>query len=304
MKGINSLRDHMSSLPLWPLRYKRLKPGRGLWLSSAGTLISDFLPPELIINIKGENDVKGEKKDITLKYFLNLMNGAFLALGLLLMGFGTWLLLDRDNFLTALDENNHVIIHIFRILIGTGSAIVLLCLLGFWGIHNEIRCLLILYAVLLLWAIGVQVVLSAFIFAKKEEVQKVWHDKVNLVISEYGSNNTSGDISKWIILNALQKTLQCCGQHNFTDWIKNQNKENSEQVPCSCTNSTLKQWFCDVPLNATYLEGCENKINMWYLANALTLIGINFGLLASEVLQVSLTISFFRHIKNRIHVEK
>ncbi|KAG8513972.1 putative tetraspanin-19, partial [Galemys pyrenaicus] len=224
--------------------------------------------------------LKEKNKTLIFKYFLNLMNGAFLALGLLLMGFGTWLLLDRDNFLTALDENHHVIVYIFRILIGTGSAIVLLCLLGFWGIHNEIRCLLVLYAVLLIWAIGVQVVLSAFIFTKKEEVQKVWHDKVDSVISEYGSKDMPEDISKWIILNALQKT--CCGQHNFTDWIKNQNKENSEQVPCSCTNSTLKQWFCDAPLNATYLEGCENKINTWYLANALTLIGINFGLLASE----------------------
>ncbi|KAF5926598.1 hypothetical protein HPG69_001227 [Diceros bicornis minor] len=77
--------------------------------------------------------------------------------------------------------------------------------------------------------------------------------------------------------------LQCCGQHNYTDWIKNKHKENSEQVPCSCTNSTLRKWFCDEPLNATYLEGCENKINIWYHANALTLIGINVGLLASEV---------------------
>lgn len=111
------------------------------------------------------------------------------------------------------------------------------------------------------------------------------------------------DIPKWTILNTLQKTLQCCGQHNYTDWIKNKNKENSEQVPCSCTNSTLREWFCDEPLNATYLEGCENKISTWFHANAFTLIGINFGLLASEVLQVSLTVSFFRHIKNRIYAE-
>ncbi|XP_073756679.1 tetraspanin-19 isoform X2 [Callorhinus ursinus] len=170
-----------------------------------------------------------KNKMLIFKYFLNLINGAFLVLGLLLMGFGAWLLLDRNIFFTALDENNHLIVDIFQILIGTGSAIVLLCLLGYLGIHSEIRWLLLL-------------------------VYQVWHDKIDLIITEYGSKDMPEDIPKWIVLNALQKTLQCCGQYNYTDWIKNTNKENSEQVPCSCTNSTLRKWFCDEPLNATYLE--------------------------------------------------
>ncbi|XP_045221604.2 tetraspanin-19 isoform X2 [Macaca fascicularis] len=217
-------------------------------------------------------------KTIILKYFLNLINGAFMVLGLLFMGFGAWLLLDRNNFLTAFDENNHFIVSISQILIGMGSSTVLFCLLGYIGIHNEIRWLLIV-------------------------VQQLWHDEIDSVISEYGSKDKPEDITKWTILNALQKTLQCCGQHNYTDWIKNKNKENSGQVPCSCTKSTLRKWFCDEPLNATYLEGCENKISTWYNVNALTLIGINFGLLTSEVFQVSLTVCFFRHIKNIIHAE-
>ncbi|KAM7116772.1 tetraspanin-19 isoform 1-T1 [Molossus nigricans] len=242
-------------------------------------------------------------KSLILKYFLSLINGAFLVLGLLLMGFGAWLLLDRNNFFPALDENNPLIVYVFGILIGTGSAILLLFLLGYLGIHNEIRWLLILYAILLTGAFGIQVALSVLIFTKKEEVHQVWHDEIDLVISQYGSKDVPEDIPKWTLLNALQKTLQCCGQYNYTDWIKNKNKENSEQVPCSCTNSTLRKWFCDEPLNATYLEGCENKINTWYQVNALTLIGINFGLLVSEVLQVSLTVSFFRHTTNRIHAD-
>lgn len=46
--------------------------------------------------------------------------------------------------MVSTDENNHLTVYIFRILIGTGSAILLLCLLGYLGIHNEIRWLLIL----------------------------------------------------------------------------------------------------------------------------------------------------------------
>ncbi|XP_006873030.1 PREDICTED: putative tetraspanin-19 [Chrysochloris asiatica] len=244
-----------------------------------------------------------KNKILILKYPLYLINGVFLILGLLLLGFGAWLLFDRNIFLTIWDESSYLITNISQMLIGTGSATVVFCLLGCLGIHKEIKWLLILYAALLMCPTGVQVGLSALIFVKKDEVHQIWHKEFDLIISKYGSKNMSEDIPKWTILNVLQKTLQCCGQNNYTDWIKNTNKENSEQVPCSCTNSTLRKWFCDEPLNATYLEGCENKISTWYDANIFILIGIDFGLLASQVLQVVLIISFFRHTKNKIYVE-
>ncbi|XP_004700478.1 tetraspanin-19 [Echinops telfairi] len=241
-----------------------------------------------------------KSKIVIFKYILNLINGAFLILGLLLMGFGTWLLLYRNNFLTILDDKTHLISCIAQILIGTGSATVLLCLLGFLGIHKEIRWLLILYAALIMCSIGVQVVLAVLTFTQRSKVYQVWITEFDLVISKYGSKNMPEEIPKWTVLDLLQKTLQCCGQNNYTDWIKNTNKENSNQVPCSCTNSTLRKWFCDVPLHATYLEGCDNKISTWYGVNILTLIGIIFGLLALQMLQGSLTISFFRLTRNKI----
>lgn len=50
-------------------------------------------------------------------------------------------------FIIFTDENNHLIVYIFGIFIGTGSAIVFLCLLGYLGIHNEIRWILILVCI-------------------------------------------------------------------------------------------------------------------------------------------------------------
>ena len=50
-------------------------------------------------------------------------------------------------FIIFTDEKNHLIVYIFGILIGTGSSIVFLCLLGYLGIHNEIRWLLILVCI-------------------------------------------------------------------------------------------------------------------------------------------------------------
>ncbi|XP_004469507.2 tetraspanin-19 [Dasypus novemcinctus] len=244
-----------------------------------------------------------KNKILIFKYFLNLFNGAFLALGLLLMGSGTWLLLDRNIFFNAFDGNNHLIICISHMLLGVGSATVLLSLLGYLGINKEIRWLLILHAGLLILASGVQVILTVLIFTKKEEVLQVWYGKIDLLISKHETKDIPEDITNRKILNALQKLFQCCGQNNYTVWTKNKNTENLEQEPCSCVNSTLSKWICDEPLNATYLQGCENKIKTWYDANVLTLIGINFGLLAAEVFQVSLTVSLSKCIKNKIYTE-
>nr|XP_004469508.2 tetraspanin-19 isoform X1 [Dasypus novemcinctus] len=196
-----------------------------------------------------------KNKILIFKYFLNLFNGAFLALGLLLMGSGTWLLLDRNIFFNAFDGNNHLIICISHMLLGVGSATVLLSLLGYLGINKEIRWLLILHAGLLILASGVQVILTVLIFTKKEEVLQVWYGKIDLLISKHETKDIPEDITNRKILNALQKL------------------------------------------------GCENKIKTWYDANVLTLIGINFGLLAAEVFQVSLTVSLSKCIKNKIYTE-
>lgn len=41
-----------------------------------------------------------------------------------------------------------------------------------------------------------------------QQVHQVWHDKIDLIITEYGSKDMPEDIPKWIILNALQKTVR------------------------------------------------------------------------------------------------
>lgn len=46
--------------------------------------------------------------------------------------------------------------------------------------------------------------------------------------------------------------MECCGRYNITQWERNKNKDNSTQIPCSCTKSGLKKWFCNVSRDSTY----------------------------------------------------
>ncbi|CAM4471879.1 unnamed protein product, partial [Caretta caretta] len=76
--------------------------------------------------------------------------------------------------------------------------------------------------------------------------------------------------------------MECCGRHNFTDWEENENKEHTNHVPCSCTKSNRKEWFCDAPENEVYIKGCDEYIKMWFENNTLALIAINIALLTVE----------------------
>lgn len=51
-------------------------------------------------------------------------------------------------FVVFIDENNYLILYIFRIFGGIGLVIVFFCFLGYLGIYNEIRCFLILVRIL------------------------------------------------------------------------------------------------------------------------------------------------------------
>ncbi|XP_038612849.1 tetraspanin-19 [Tachyglossus aculeatus] len=255
--------------------------------------------------------MKRKDKILILKYMFSIFNGTFLILGLLFTGFGLWLLLDRGNFVNILfstGKHSYLIAKTSRVLIGTGSAIVLAAFLGYLAILKEIKCFVILYVMLIILACGLQIGLSGLIFIKKEEIKHIMHDSFDSMIIEYGSKDLPQDRFKWDILNMVQKTFTCCGRSSSRDWQKNKNKESADQIPCSCMkrreNTTERKWFCDALKNAAHTKGCEEDINTWFEYNILTLIGINFGLLASEIFQLVLSLSFFRNIKNKIYAEK
>ncbi|XP_030404473.1 putative tetraspanin-19 [Gopherus evgoodei] len=147
-------------------------------------------------------------KILILKYFLSIFNGIFLVLALMLMMFSVWLLIDRNNLFTVLSftGENHLIACISYMLLGTESIVVFISFLGFLGIFEEIRWLLILYLGLIVLLFGVQVAMPVLIYTRKEEVQIMWNDRIDAVISNYGNKNLTGREHEWDILNAVQNT--------------------------------------------------------------------------------------------------
>ncbi|PKU49680.1 tetraspanin-19 [Limosa lapponica baueri] len=229
----------------------------------------------------------------------HVFNGIFLALGLMLLTFGLWLSFDRNNFFSVLFSSgeNQLVAYISGMLLSVGSVITFTSVVGFLGIVKETKYLLVMYVSFQILVFVTQMAILILIFTKKEEVRNQWNNRIDEVISEYGNESLAEQEPVWNILNAVQHNMECCGRYNVTQWERNKNKENSTQVPCSCTTSSLKKWFCDVPRNSTYSMGCEEYLNTWFENNVLILTAIAISLLITQVFLVTLTDQLSRNTK-------
>ncbi|KAM6321170.1 LOW QUALITY PROTEIN: tetraspanin-19 [Aegotheles albertisi] len=188
------------------------------------------------------------------KCYLNVFSGICLALGLMLLTFGLWLLFDRNNLFSVSFSSgeNQLVAYISCILLGIGSVITFTSAVGFLGSFTEIKYLLVTYMSFQNLVFVTQVSILVLIIAKKEEVHSQWNNRIDEVFSEYGNKSLAEQEPVWNVLNSVQHNMECCGRYHVKQWERNQNKENSAQIPCSCTKSTLKKWFCDIPRNSTY----------------------------------------------------
>ncbi|NXG29127.1 CD82 protein, partial [Dromaius novaehollandiae] len=243
--------------------------------------------------------MKIRDKILIQKYFLNIFNGIFLVPGLVLLQFGLWLLYDRNNLFSVLfsSGDSRLVTYISCMFLGAGSIIIFTSAMGFLGSVKEIKCLLVIYMSFQILVFGTQFAISVLTFVKKEEVHNQWNNRIDEVISEYGNRSLAEKEPVWNILNAVQHDMECCGRYNITQWDKNKNKGNSTEIPCSCTKSSLKKWFCDVPRNSTYYMGCEEYLDTWFENTILILTAINVGLLIIQIFVITLTAQLFRNIK-------
>ncbi|KAF1623365.1 CD82 antigen, partial [Eudyptes chrysolophus] len=245
--------------------------------------------------------MKIRDKILIQKYYLNVFNGIFLALGLMLLTFGLWLFFDRNNLFSVLFSSgeNQLVAYISCMLLGIGSVITFTSAMGFLGSVKEIKCLLVtvrLYYPSTLINMHIQNAINIY-----EQVHNQWNNRIDEVISEYGNESLAEQEPVWNILNAVQHNMECCGRYNVTQWERNKNKENRTQIPCSCIKSSLKKWFCDVPRDSTYSMGCEEYLNTWFENNVLILTAITISLLITQIFLITLTGQLFRNIrKNNI----
>jgi len=178
----------------------------------------------------------------TVQFILFLTNFLVFVLGVVVLGFGAYVLITGNDLVSLIDVTDADSIKIYGsaaiLLIVIACAVVLVTFFGCCGAWKVNRCMLGTYFVMIL-ALFICILVGAviaytqdldFVKGALEETQK-----------KYGHEGADETIitDAW---NSFQEDFNCCGVSNRTDWAdsgaifkdKDGNIQNSYKVPLSC----------------------------------------------------------------------
>ncbi|KAM6942881.1 CD82 antigen-like [Xenentodon cancila] len=235
------------------------------------------------------------------KYFLFLFNLIFFLSGLIIMGFGLWLLLDNQSFILVINDSMPVKTTCY-ILITVGAFSLLMGFVGCVGAIYESCCLLGLYFTFLLLIFIAQVVAGMLIYFQKDVLNEETSKVVTKVLDGYRGNNSSTE-QAW---DFVQRNMACCGWSSHQDWSSNIVIINSSQLlfPCSCQNVTLASGnfsdsgFCEAqtPDWPVYDVGCAASVESWLITNIGVVLGICLAVAFIELLGMILSICLCKNV--------
>lgn len=152
--------------------------------------------------------------DCFLKYFLFLCNLLFTALGLVILGLGTWGLISKESF--AQEQIGGIGTDPMLILVTVGFVLTMLCLSGCVGALRENCCLLKLFSALILVLITAQVLAAIMAYSLQDQIGGYMRSAMLAAMVRY-----QDDLDLRFITDEIQTNLQCCGADNYRDWEVN-----------------------------------------------------------------------------------
>ncbi|MEQ2305761.1 hypothetical protein AMECASPLE_001361 [Ameca splendens] len=236
------------------------------------------------------------------KYFLFLFNLLFFIFGALIMGFGLWVLFDKDSFIAVLQESSDTVKVASYILIGVGSLSMAMGFFGCIGAIYEIRCLLGLYFTCLLLILIAQVTAGVLIYFQRDLLKHEMSSIIKRMITNYSGQNKTTEHA-W---DFIQRTMNCCGWTGPGNWSENLLIKNSTQnlYSCSCRNDSLpgsevKQFGLCESLSTqppVYATGCITSVEKWLLDNCGIILGICVGVAVLELLGMILSMCLCKSV--------
>uniref|UniRef100_A0A670JF30 CD82 molecule n=1 Tax=Podarcis muralis TaxID=64176 RepID=A0A670JF30_PODMU len=286
---------------LLPSGEQRVKRARRLWAAPGGWPLPPPPPPltppdqEDWKQLGRRREAKSRRSHIALHFPRHARLGRRCAslvvrlplqiLGAVILGFGIWILVDKNSFISVLQTSSSSLKIGAYILIGVGAVTMLMGFLGCIGAVNEIRCLLGLL--------------------RKE---------LDMIAGNLIQNYNPYDDKNRTLENAwdyVQLQLSCCGWAAPENWKNNTFLQDGNQTsyPCSCgndsTNSLSETGFCSLGTvsNTTTVEdwpvrkqGCREGVQNWLQENLGIILGVCAGVAVIELLGMILSICLCKNI--------
>lgn len=242
-----------------------------------------------------------------LQFVSHVFNFVFLVLGLSVAGCAVWILFDRGTLLTFLSSDELRTVGVGLLLIG--GVVVLVSLIGCAGASGQNRLLLLVYLGLLIVLVLGQLFVTLLLLINRDKIGQSLNNTVDDIISRYGQSGNRRDQ----LMDDIQNHGQCCGRIGPSDWLMNSyvdslNLTGPDVLPCSCFRHVLQpgfnsSWCSDLPTlpdlqygrgNESYQQGCGVKLSDWLQENALTIVGMDVGLILIQLLQFGVMVTLYR----------
>jgi len=215
------------------------------------------------------------------KAFLGILSLVFWGVAAGLMFMGAWMFKEYQHY-DEIAEAKYTLISA-TIIMASGVFLFLLGIIGCVGAFKEQKCLLALFfSVMLLIFVGL-VAGSALAYVYRDQVDSRVMDGITEGLDKYGSKNHSVITDE---VDFMQSKLQCCGLHNYTDWLNTTWYHGQTNKTVAYPNSCCVDGKCDFANNSTvlYQKGCYDKLRDQFLGHLGIIAGVGTAVAIIQIL--------------------
>ncbi|XP_054476376.1 CD151 antigen [Anoplopoma fimbria] len=247
-------------------------------------------------------EAQGEKPlscgTICLKYLLFLFNILFWLAGGAVLAVGVWTLMEKSDYISLLNSSFYSVSA--YILIAAGVIVIVTGIIGCCATLKEMRSLLIVYLVLLLFIFLLEIIAGLLAYITYQELDEELRQ--NLKVTMQQKYQQPGEESVTEAVDKLQQEFKCCGSHNSTDWrdcVWIQSAENERLVPDSCCKTPSN--LCgrrDHPSNIYKVEGgCIMKLEEFILSQLYIIGAVGLGIAFLQLVGMMFTCCLYQNLK-------
>ncbi|ELU01487.1 hypothetical protein CAPTEDRAFT_173473 [Capitella teleta] len=225
------------------------------------------------VRVRGKDD--GCCSVTFLRYVLFVFNFIFWLSGAAILGVGLWTYFAKHSYITLLTSGTYPATTF--LLIGTGSLILLVGIIGCCGAWRENRGCLMTYASFLLLIFLLEAVIGILAYVYEDTI----HDELGLGLKRTMQDNYMLDTTKTAAINNLHQEFKCCGAFSFQDWGDSRwltgNPDVNNSTPDSCCKTvSFGCAISDHPSNI-YYEGCVVELSLYFKEHLIVVGAVAFG---------------------------
>ncbi|XP_063224959.1 tetraspanin-11 [Bacillus rossius redtenbacheri] len=223
-----------------------------------------------------------------MKYSLFLANILIFVGGCVVLGIGVWTLVDKAQMNALLGTN--LFLGAAYILIVTGAVVILIAFFGCLGAIREIKCMLLLYFMLVFLVFVTMLVGGILGYVFREKVGVTMEQEMQRSLSQYrGGEQHKETTDAW---DYIQQNVKCCGVTGPSNWIS------YGGVPASCCKQrVLNSAICTAVPTNIYDDGCLEKTVKFVKDHAATLGGAGVGVACLMILGMIFSCALFNMIE-------